>query len=900
MLANEDVLRTMMSHLIQTMEADLSDYLNSLGVDVHAEVRNFLIARSKTDKKTKFEDPISQVYWLDLWELALDLETDDKRKNMLKRLLKYASDETIRLARNSHGHGNQSFFKHYWYALAHLANRPEVKFLEFRRVQEAIKRIESGDFLGEVVLDDSENYQIEVSNNLPQPDWKKTGYIGRSQDIRKLEQELKFGRANAICISGPGGVGKTALALKVLENLSFENIFQQIYYFSLKSEFLTTGGISQSNVQMTINNLDEDFAHFLASRDLELNQIESACICIDNIEDITVGDDTAFNSWIDSLPSSWKIFVTSRLMPNGFKIIKVEELDNNGCLNLGRKYVQLFGSNDAVLGFETHKDTVIETCAKNPLAIKLAIDLGRDDLNFSKSASTAMGMVTDFSFKNLSEHFDEDTVKIMEVLRQTGASEISSISEILSMPLETCIDKLNRIRRTSLIVTKPDPENDTLLYENTDLTSNFLSSTDEIGDIREEISKKIKNKRGTKTKINDFNERLFGSNGAFCVPEEAPGETLKLIEQLRSYGLFLRHPRSKRTLANRNGLSEIQKKWNELPVTFKSSSYFYRIRAEIFSWLNDARALENYEKGLDLERSEASILVFANHHFRNEEYETACNIYSRGLKDFPESLTLGIGYCVNLTFTNVEENRHKALEFSFAKLEAGENKYTNSFLNAWCRLAENGLANVSDALIDKGLKLFIEKADDLLEINLFERFIDNLTLLLWRYHETFVERVDCQLVLEALEKYQSLGGKFAPITARTGNELNPYMKTLFERIGYEDRLDGFLENELAQSTHITDDSSLHKRMETGELIIAKVTSVKAEKGFCFARCMQGEDFFCHFSYMMKEFDGAESLISVGDVLALKIEQGSSQGVNKRSSEFYVVPRKWASKLTSSV
>jgi len=56
--------------------------------------------------------------------------------------------------------------------------------------------------------------------------------------------------------------------------------------------------------------------------------------------------------------------------------------------------------------------------------------------------------------------------------------------------------------------------------------------------------------------------------------------------------------------------------------------------------------------------------------------------------------------------------------------------------------------------------------------------------------------------------------------------------------------------------------------------------------------MKGEDYFCHFSYMMKEFDGAESLISVGDVLALKIEQGSSQGVSKRSSEFYVIPREW--------
>ena len=74
------------------------------------------------------------------------------------------------------------------------------------------------------------------------------------------------------------------------------------------------------------------------------------------------------------------------------------------------------------------KDTVVERCMRNPLAIKLAIDLARESLEFSKCAEDSIAMVTEFSFKNLSEHFDSSTLAVMEFLRQAGFSTAENIS----------------------------------------------------------------------------------------------------------------------------------------------------------------------------------------------------------------------------------------------------------------------------------------------------------------------------------------------------------------------------------------------------------------------------------------------------------------------------------------
>ena len=60
-----------------------------------------------------------------------------------------------------------------------------------------------------------DNYDI-VENNLPIPDFDETGFIGRDADTYEIKKQILTNPHNGVVsIIGDGGVGKTALAVKI-------------------------------------------------------------------------------------------------------------------------------------------------------------------------------------------------------------------------------------------------------------------------------------------------------------------------------------------------------------------------------------------------------------------------------------------------------------------------------------------------------------------------------------------------------------------------------------------------------------------------------------------------------------------------------------------------------------
>lgn len=888
MLPKDEILKMMMSHLIQSIESDLGNYLRGLGVDVNSQVRDFLINRTKNAKDDQLEDPIANVYWLDLWELAAEIESDDRKKGLLKTLLKYAADETIRNARNSHGHGNQTFYKHYWYSVAAFATRPEMAFLGFNRLQEAIKRVESGDFVSDVILDDVSNYQIETPNNLPAPDWRDTGYIGRVNEVKKLEQELRQGRSNSICITGPGGVGKTAIALKVLQNLIFENVFDEVFYYSFKTEFLTSGGVLVEDNKITIQTVRDAINNYFDEKYEDgVDGVQTVCVCLDNIEDVTVEDSSAFDDFLEELPASWKVFATSRLKPNGFKVVNIDELDEAGCRNLARKYINIHGSREAILSLQTHEENLIKTCAKNPLAIKLALDLGQKDLDFSRSASESIKMVTNYSFKNLAEFFDRDTIVIMEFLRQAGTSTRSEIAQALQLPIDLVSESLNKIRHTSLLRTQQGGEG-TLQYDNSDLTSNFLTNAEDIDGIRAEVNSLISDNIGTKTRIKEFNDKHFRSQHPFRLPEDAPFQCLDLVVALKKAGVFFLGPHGVKAESFQN-LNNLLKAWNELPSTFKSSSYFLRVRGTIMAGMNDARAEKDLEDAVSIDETDTSYICFANHYFKSKRYDEAAEIYRAALQKFPDSISCGVGYCVNLTFTNIDVNRRKAAEFAHQKILENKTEFHASFLSAISRLAENGFLDVPKEQLSLAMDIYRENAIDYLEKDIFTRFVDMFCFAIFRFPNETAGKIDSAKLIGCFRKYQSLGGLFARVAAKVAMPSKDYLKVIFDRVEIPELLDDFILDEASAEIAVSDNAELRSRIVSGELMTARIARSFPNKGFCFARSGEGEEFFCHFSTMRKEFDGAEDLVLAGSTIALKVVDSNVSGRDRLSTEFYLIP-----------
>src|SRR5690606_12594689 len=68
--------------------------------------------------------------------------------------------------------------------------------------------------VGELVLE-----QDRVVHNLPVPEFDETGFIGRRQEAKELLRMLFDRRYPVITVLGPGGAGKTALAVKALYDL---------------------------------------------------------------------------------------------------------------------------------------------------------------------------------------------------------------------------------------------------------------------------------------------------------------------------------------------------------------------------------------------------------------------------------------------------------------------------------------------------------------------------------------------------------------------------------------------------------------------------------------------------------------------------------------------------------
>src|SRR5262249_40398831 len=64
-------------------------------------------------------------------------------------------------------------------------------------------------------LDDFKTEEAKTSHNLPIPDFDETGFIGRAEEERELIRIVKTSPWPVVTVLGEGGLGKTALALKV-------------------------------------------------------------------------------------------------------------------------------------------------------------------------------------------------------------------------------------------------------------------------------------------------------------------------------------------------------------------------------------------------------------------------------------------------------------------------------------------------------------------------------------------------------------------------------------------------------------------------------------------------------------------------------------------------------------
>jgi len=338
------------------------------------------------------------------------------------------------------------------------------------------------------------DYIDVIPNNIPIPDYEyEGGFVGRQDYINKLIKELEGDLHRVITISGAGGVGKSALALRVIQKLLHKSDkgFDGVIWLSAKETRLSYLGIEE--VEPTLKTYEQllDLIHsVMGFGDLKLDSIEKKeaevntifdlhnriLIVIDNLETIT--DEHIINFILDAHPKI-KILITSRKgLGQVERRYDLKQLKENEAIYLFRQIAKDKQIDSLV---KLDDDTIriyVNRVSCYPLAIKWVIGqvaVGKDINSVIDSIHETTSDISHFCFdqiyKGLSKtaknilcslcYFDEPTsAGVLNYLVNTkqddfedGISELILVSLIIPEQYKTEQNEISR-RYTLLSLTR--------------------------------------------------------------------------------------------------------------------------------------------------------------------------------------------------------------------------------------------------------------------------------------------------------------------------------------------------------------------------------------------------------------------------------------------------------------
>ena len=159
-------------------------------------------------------------------------------------------------------------------------------------------------------------------NNLPVPEFEDTGFIGRGDERRRLKT-LLLSDHKVITVVGAGGIGKTALAMRVCHDLLDDSQprFDNVIWVSLKTQFLTADGVR--NIREAVDTQSKLLDHIASSASIPANPravidwapvVEhmsryNTLLVVDNLE--TLGSELKELAF--DIPQGSKLLMTSRV-----------------------------------------------------------------------------------------------------------------------------------------------------------------------------------------------------------------------------------------------------------------------------------------------------------------------------------------------------------------------------------------------------------------------------------------------------------------------------------------------------------------------------------------------------------------------------------------------------------
>lgn len=280
----------------------------------------------------------------------------------------------------------------------------------------------------------------KVIHNLPVPDFDDTGFIGRNKDIDDIKHLIFTNKV--VSILGDGGIGKTALAVKIaydIVDMGDKSPFELIIWTSAKTTMLTSKGIEEIYTAITdytglisviSDTLEKDLSKSKLDTIIEYLDLFKTLIFIDNLETIQSEE---VRNFIRLAQTKCNIVITSRIGLGELEYPRtLDGLSENECAKLIREIARIRNSD---ILMKLPQPTLIDIASKlnyNPLALKWFVSTVEMGIT-PQEVLNNKDVLLDFCLTNVYEKLSEGAVSILNSIRASrrklSSAEILYLSD---------------------------------------------------------------------------------------------------------------------------------------------------------------------------------------------------------------------------------------------------------------------------------------------------------------------------------------------------------------------------------------------------------------------------------------------------------------------------------------
>jgi tetratricopeptide (TPR) repeat protein len=321
---------------------------------------------------------------------------------------------------------------------------------------------------------DARPAQTSIPNNLP----RLQPFFGREAELAQIREALDpDNRTWGALIDGPGGMGKTSLAVRAAYDCT-PGKFKRIVFVSVKNRELDDDGMRELGVFVLpgflemLNELSRELGRADITKAPEDERIRlllealrdsQTLLILDNLESLPKPDRDRLFTFVKRLPQGCKAILTSRRrIGSGSEELILQKLSREATLET---LADLAGRNPLLARTsEAERIALYEQTAGNPLLLRwVAGQLGRgscrtfaDALEFLRSCPEDNDPL-EFVFGDLVNDFTEDETKVLCVLTYFSLpAKVEHIVTVADCDEETTETALRSLANRSLVV--PDTE----------------------------------------------------------------------------------------------------------------------------------------------------------------------------------------------------------------------------------------------------------------------------------------------------------------------------------------------------------------------------------------------------------------------------------------------------------